>query len=70
MVTAENTSVVKLHEFCAEASELGLPPGTWPKELPTTLGNGQQFIFQCLDARGSAMYVQAYGCISLVVFND
>ena len=74
-VTPQNSAEVRVHEFVAEASELGLPPGCWPLTLHTTLGNGLKFISvgPSFNSEGEAVaitYKQANGCISLVVFND
>lgn len=80
-ITEKDVSALNNHDvYEAEASSLGLKPGEWPQELPTTMGNGQPFI------RGNAMvsgadddpdteltgvnYSQRGGCISLKVWND
>lgn len=56
--------------FTADASELGLKPGEWPRTLQTSLGNKQLFVLDKVDKQGSHLYKQAGGCISLLVFND
>jgi hypothetical protein len=79
-ITEKDVMHSGLDLFTAEASELGLKPGEWPQELPTTMGNKQPFV------RGKAMtsgpdddpdaeltgvnYHQRGGCISLKVWND
>lgn len=60
----------RIHEFVVEASGLRLPPGVWPAELPTDLGNGRPFIRVYPDCEGGWVYSQANGCISLHVLND
>lgn len=57
------------HEFAAEASELGWPPGYRPSMLTTDLGNGQNFVLTAFDDR-AFIYQQSAGCITLTVFND
>lgn len=69
LVTQELVHEDKVHSFSAEASELGLRPGEWPRRLETTLGNGQPFILMSKKMSG-CLYLQANGCISLRVFND
>ena len=70
MITAAMVSEVFIHEFAAEASELGWAPGVpWPMTLPTELGNGQPFVLTRATADG-AVYRQSAGCIVLHVFND
>jgi hypothetical protein len=58
-----------IHEFAAEASELGWPPGYLPTVLATNLGNGQPFMLNAFDDR-AFVYQQSAGCITLTVFND
>lgn len=65
------------HSFTVEASTLGLRPGEWPEMLQTKtkLGNGLPFVRKTkkLDSNGDLMhvrYLQAAGCVSIVVFND
>jgi hypothetical protein len=68
-ITRDNTTEFKVHEFMVDASDLGLPPGTWPKTLTTDLGNKQPFIRVHVDAvRGR--YRQEFGCIELMIWND
>ena len=63
------------HQFVAEASDIGLVPGSWPEQLQTDLGNGRPFLLHRLE-RGPdheiylARYTQELGCITLRVFND
>lgn len=56
-------------EFTADASELGLPPGQWPRTLPTNMGNGLPFVIRKF-APGGTVYEQSLGCLTLRVFND
>lgn len=63
------------HEFIAEASELGWPPGKWPESAATNLGNTMPFRLTRLEKTpdGEVMYAkyfQTLGCIRLTVFND
>lgn len=62
------------HQFCAEASDLGWPPGKVPCSIPTTLGNRQPFLLRRTERReGEAVcwhYKQQFGCIELKVYND
>lgn len=64
-------------DFTAEASELGFAAGEWPETLQPSnkLGNGLLFVRKSkkLDSDGDLMYVrylQAAGCLSIVVYND
>ena len=72
IITSQNSFEFKVHEFCVDASEIGLPPGTWPETLETDLGNKLNFMrtsgrrLPC----GGARYMQVCGCITLDVFND
>jgi hypothetical protein len=71
-VTSENTEPTRgsISRFTAEASELGLPPGQWPKTLETSLGNGQPFVLFSVHDGGTRHYEQDKGCITLLVYND
>lgn len=82
MITYENSKGIvvedTLHQFSAEASTLStiVPEilGHFPKQIKTTMGNGQPFIATSKKiADGDLLYVryiQAFGCIHLKVFND
>lgn len=70
-----DVSETQPHEFHAEASSLGLPPGMWPPSLATRMGNSLPFVRSHLEADldGELLWVeyrQAAGCITLRVFND
>lgn len=68
------------YDFLAEASDLRLPPGGWPRSLPTTLGTGRRFYLQrqIKDAAGELLGVEyrqadATGNVTgprLMVYND
>lgn len=70
MITEQHISQVSVHTFVAEASELRLRPGQWPSRLATTMGNGQDFMFQRIDPDSAAHYQQGMGCLKLIVIND
>lgn len=55
--------------MCAEASELRLAPGEWPRHLSTDLGNGLDFVLQQLSEDGG-FYRQEAGIYTLTVYND
>jgi hypothetical protein len=59
----------QLHQFTAEASELGWPPGSWPRTVDTEIGNGLSLVLVDLTDAG-ATYRQSLGCITLTVWND
>lgn len=64
-------SGTQAHTFHAEASDLRLPPGAWPRLLDTKLGNGRPFVKQQVYSEdGSVMYRQEFGSLTLIVFND
>lgn len=77
VVTEQNTRKAA-GELTAEASTLGFPPGKWPTELKTTLGNKKPFFFYHLMEVGDevvgAKYKQVTGLtgesLMLTVFND
>jgi hypothetical protein len=43
VATRQNTSEQDTLQFYADASELQLPPGVWPKFIATVLGNREPF---------------------------
>ena len=67
-----------VHDYTAEASSLGLPPGTWPSAFlfEEFLGNGQPFYRTTYHFEGrdndliAVDYKQHLGCLTLRVFND
>lgn len=70
-IDTTNAHEIEVHEWWTEASQLGIAPGAaYPDALNTTLGNGQPFVFRGFDAHGTALYMQAFGCITLKVLND
>lgn len=68
-VTALQVSQTEPMRFVTEASTLGIPPGQWPAEIQTDLGNGMPFQLQRAEGDGR-LYKQVWGCITLVVLND
>lgn len=70
----EFVTEVEPHHFVAEASDLQLPPGTFPSVLTTTLGNRQPLRAVHVEKRdGDLMWIdyhQDLGCVSLRIFND
>lgn len=70
-ITREQVSEHSVHEFVAEASELGWPPGLVPREIMTDLGNGQNLLYRrSFPDNGGWAWTQANGCVTLTVFND
>jgi hypothetical protein len=70
-IDASNAQELSVHQWYADASALGLKPGaTYPAHLETALGNQQPFVFQRFDGNGTAIYLQAMGCLLLKVWND
>ena len=69
-----NTIEQEVHRFAAEASSLGLHPGEWPQSISTSLGNSQPFLFSHrVEIDGdllSVQYTQAFGCVTLNIWND
>ena len=60
-----------VHQFMAFASDLRLPPGSFPEHLETALGNGQPFVKQLVSEDFACVkYAQAFGCIRLTVINS
>jgi len=68
-VTHMNATEHSPHRFVAEASELGLRPGSWPIFLETDFGNRQPFFYQCQFDAG-VTYFQRGTCLVLNVLND
>ena len=68
-VTDKNAREIEVHKFHADASDLGLPPGSFPEFLDTNLGNGNCFIRSNLFETHTT-YRQELGCITLTVWND
>ena len=58
-----------LMKYSAFASDLGMPIGQPPELLRTNLGNGQAFHLSKVNDN-IFLYNQAFGSISLLVFND
>lgn len=61
--------------FIAEASELGLKPGQWPKSINTKIGGKQKFFHKFAEKLNKAMDVESVvylgeGGGKLTVFND
>ncbi len=66
---------IEPHKFATCASDLGLPPGEWPSQIPTNMGNRMPFMRGATERDESGgisliKYAQANGCIDLVIFND
>jgi hypothetical protein len=58
------------HDFITEASDIGLPPGTWPEQLDVVdIGNNLPLRIASRDETG-AVYKQIAGCVVVKVFND
>ena len=76
--TLNALSTSTIHDYTAEASSLGLPPGKWPSAFlfAEYLGNGQPFYrtgyhFEGADNDLVAVdYKQHLGCLTLRVYND
>ena len=62
------------NHYTATADTLGLAPGQWPPQLPTSLGDGSLFhltrFAYSADGVESAHYVQANGRFTLIVWKD
>ena len=69
-VTEQNAIEVEVHRFVTDASDLQLPVGVWPQTLETNLGNGEPFVKIQLFDGSCVKYLQRYGCVALIVFND
>jgi len=78
--TLDALTTSTLHDYTAEASSLGLPPGQWPSAFVFSefLGNGQPFYRTGYHFEGNIQerdliavdYKQHLGCLTLRVFND
>jgi len=56
-------------EFSVDASDLQLPPGSWPSLLETNLGNELPLVLESLTEY-CAVYHQSLGLVKLTVWND
>lgn len=54
----------------AEASTLGIPPGTIPRMIDCEVWNKQPLLLTGRDEHGTLTYLQQFGRITLSVFND
>ena len=74
IVSHHNATEQEIHHFYADASDLCLPPGEFPEELNTVLGNCLPFQRQSVRSVdgdiGCVDYEQANGCLRLTIFND
>jgi|HubBroStandDraft_6_1064221.scaffolds.fasta_scaffold00530_22 hypothetical protein len=72
--TVQNCSEHELHYWVTEASDLGLPVGSFPPQIATDLGNGQPFIYGYADMNegdvAGVHYYQCNGVLGLLVIND
>jgi hypothetical protein len=70
IVTPENASEIAPFRWATEASTLRLNPAKpYPLAIDTTLGNGQSFILRHRNG-DTATYLQANGCLELIILND
>ena len=72
-VTSKQVMQHDAYLISADASELGLPPGQWPRSLEVSddIGNGLPFVFKGFNhEHGPAVYWQTCGSLILHVAND
>lgn len=74
--TEKNTTVGSYPglDVAADASELGFPVGRCLKKVETTLGNKQPFVLERIERKPcgeaiKAVFKQAFGCLTLHVYN-
>jgi hypothetical protein len=63
------------HYYTADASDLGLEPGRFPREIPTDMGNRKPFVMvsHMMSDDGqieAVLYRQMHGELELDVIND
>ena len=63
-------TTVDPHVFYAEASDLRLPIGKFPRFIGTDMGNKEDFFRVRCEEDGTVIYRQQFGCLTLRVFND
>jgi hypothetical protein len=68
-ITTANATEGGIHDWSADASDLGWPAGYWPRTVRTQLGNGLSFVLSTVTA-DRATYRQTAGCLLLTVWND
>ena len=70
IVDSDNAMEQPFYNWVTEASTLELPPGEWPLQIETTLGNGQPFIRAGQTEDETRVYYPRRGCLKLTVFTD
>lgn len=75
MITLSDVTEHAPLEFCAEASSLSATRQGWPLKIPTSIGNGLDFVrtSKKVDREGDVLWVtykQAAGCCILRIYND
>ena len=68
-VTYDQCTEMESYIFTTEASTLGFPPGQWPVQIDTDMGNALPFHLSRANA-DFWTYKQEFGLITLRVFND
>lgn len=69
-VLAEHALAIGSARHLIEASELQLPPGVWPKEVATDLGNGRPCYLMGTQPDGTHVYLQEFGVTRIAILND
>lgn len=73
-LTFNDVAEYEPHKFVAEASTVGLRPGTWPREIQTDLGNKQPLLLARVDESQDGVegvrYKQQFGCVEVLIIND
>lgn len=65
-------TTVRARHFCAEASQLRLPPGKFPVafRIDGAFGNNFPFEFSHADDAGTHFYEQQLGQLTIAILND
>lgn len=77
MITLENHAIEEIgnHTFSCFASDVDEFRKGFPKSVKTNIGNGRPFIAHSKKVNSNGdiervRYIQEFGCVTLVVYND
>ena len=68
----EDVTTTQVMQLIADASDLRLPVGLFPREIKFSqfVGNGYPFMLYQFDPQGHALYIQKMGSLTLRILND
>ena len=69
-IPVDKTLAIGSARYLVEASDLGLPPGIWPIEVTTNIGNGNPCQLIGTQPDGTHVYRQQHGVTRIAILND